>query len=68
VQITVLIDTSQPLITCLNMDRPISKKKAWVVTDILRRQRVLGVEPAAQSLSKRVGDTGGAQGFAASAV
>lgn len=60
----------------INMSRPISKNKAWVVTEILRREKVYDPAAAAQAAAQQVsnlqqatqGASLGTRGFAASAI
>lgn len=60
----------------IHMSRPISKRKAWVVTDIIRREKVYDPAAAAEAASQHVSAmqqatqdaSMAARGFAASAV
>ncbi|KAL3154416.1 hypothetical protein ABBQ32_013889 [Trebouxia sp. C0010 RCD-2024] len=60
----------------INMSRPISKRKAWVVTEIIRREKIYDPAAAAQAAAEQVSKMQQARqdqsltsrGFAASAI
>lgn len=60
----------------INMSRPISKRKAWIVTEIIRREKVYNPAVAAQAAAQQISNLQQARqeaslagrGFAASAI